>query len=249
MITHPSLLTLSQGEEAADGKKFSCLCGGGEDSLSPSTCPLQGVYATEADGKGTGPAVTRFDWVFKGYGTKDKPGKITLSQNAGIHGNSWADPDAPSEFDYFYPVVWTGDITGCVISRGKCLDVPHTDVKNQDCYNYVCEDTQISCPPAGLDECPGGVNSCGNVPGTDVKYQMHKCNAVPESGVGFQMSCLEQPNAEGSFVCYYQQPGGLAPLSMTCDVGNCLYNMTNTTKISYAAMDRPVPLGTTKRSK
>lgn len=29
----------------------------------------------------------------------------------------------------------------------------------------------------------------------------------------------------GSYVCYYQQPGGFAPLSMTCSVGTCLYEV------------------------
>ena len=205
------------------------------DSLRKTTCPLLGQYITEEGQKGTGPPVTRFDWVFRGYGTEKSPGKVTLSMNAGIHGNTWADPDAPSEFDYFYPLVWSGDITGCVISKGNCMNVPGTDVKSQDCYNYLCEDTQISCPPAGLPSCPGGADNCGNVPGTDTKYQMHKCTITPENNVGFQISCLEEPNPGGAFVCYYQQPGGYSPLSMTCDVGNCLYNMSNTSKIDYDA--------------
>jgi len=238
------LMVPLNGDEAATGKKFSCVCGGGEDTLSPTTCPLQGSYATEVGKKGTGPPVTRFDWLFKGYGTPNSPGKITLEMNAGIHGMSWADTDAPSEFDYFYPIVWAGDITGCTISKGKCMDVPGSNVKNQDCYNYKCDDTQISCPPEGLASCPGGANNCANVPGTDTKYQMHKCTITPENNIGFEISCLQKSNSDGSFVCYYQQPGGYSPLSMTCNVGNCLYNLTNTSKIDYDETDRFIPRGT-----
>lgn len=30
----------------------------------------------------------------------------------------------------------------------------------------------------------------------------------------------------GTFVCWYQQPGEFAPLSMTCSVGSCLYEVS-----------------------
>lgn len=169
------------------GKKFSCYCGGGEDSLSQSACNAQGQYK-EPTGSynpdtGTplvtkGATVTRFDWTFHGTGSDDSPGSISLAMNAGIHGNTWAEDTDGEEFRYFYPVVWSGTLDECVITEGNCMDVYGTDVKNQQCYNYDCGNTEINCPPKGLPSCPGGANNCGVIPGTDVKYQMQKVGDI-----------------------------------------------------------------------
>jgi ABC-type multidrug transport system fused ATPase/permease subunit len=78
---------------------------------------------------------------------------------------------------------------------------------------------------------------------------LFQCNVYPASGYDFSISCLKAPNPDGSFVCYYAQGGGAGsnPMSMTCSVGNCLYNLTNATggsgKITYADTDRYVPAG------
>lgn len=47
----------------------------------------------------------------------------------------------------------------------------------------------------------------------------------PSSDLPIELSCLvdEAPNTNGAHVCYVQQLGGYAPMSMTCSVGNCLY--------------------------
>jgi len=75
-----------------------------------------------------------------------------------------------------------------------------------------------------------------------------QCNVYPANGYEFSISCLKDPNPDGTFVCYYAQSGGAGsnPMSMTCNVGTCLYNLTNTTgggKISYADTHRYVPRG------
>ena len=144
--------------------------------------------------------------------------------NAGYHGLSWA--NYPTQYDYMYPIVWEGELTGCVISEGDCMALGTSssdDFASQQCYNYVCEDTQIYCPPRGLPSCPGGADNCSTPAGEDKKYQMHKCNVTPLSNKDFQISCLKDSSGDNSFVCFYKQTGGYAPLSMTCKTGGCLY--------------------------
>jgi hypothetical protein len=137
-------------------------------------CNLQGQYQDPNDPTIKGATTTRFDWTFTGIGSPSSPGTIQFEMNAGIHGMTWAPSVAPTQYDYFYPIVWEGYIDTCVITTGYCMDVAGTDVSSQQCYNYNCANTQIFCPPEGLPECPGGVNDCDDVPGTTKKYQMHK---------------------------------------------------------------------------
>ena len=163
-------------EEAMLGKKFSCMCGGGEDAQSKYVCPLQGTYKN-VDGS-DGATTSRFDWTFTGYGTSSSPGSISLEMNAGIHGNSWTENE-PGRFNYFYPILWSGNLDQCVITEGPCMYVKGTDVSSKTCYNYDCGTTDISCPPEGLPVCPGGVNNCDSVPGyPDKTYYMHKVRSL-----------------------------------------------------------------------
>ena len=248
--------------EALEGKRFSCVCGGGEDQLSRAVCPLQGQYCEkyehyndDPDNEGwqcnsaKGSFATRFDWTFTGIGSDDEPGTIKLEMNAGIKGMSF-EWQNPGQFDYYWPIVWAGDLSNCKITEGKCLAVPGTDVSKKDCYNFHCGDTQVHCPPEGFEECPGGANNCDDVPHDDdsVKqqpYLMHKCNAVPVNDIEFDISCLKEKQPGGSFVCYYYQgdSGLSAPMSMTCNVGQCLYNTSNTTNgdIDYDTSELAVP--------
>jgi hypothetical protein len=219
-------------EEALVGKKYSCECGGGEDAQSVYACPLEGTYKNQ-DGSTNGVASTRFDWVFTGLGTEASPGKIDIMMNDGVRSNSW---DAtPGHYDYYYTVAWKGTLSGCVISEGKCLEVIGTDVGEQDCYNYACAETAISCPPEGAPVCaPLGTPEC----------HMQPCDVAPSNALGFAVSCLKQANAAGQFVCYFEQPGSYAPMSMSCSVGNCLYNLTNATgSIVYGDTVRTTPRG------
>ena len=71
----------------------------------------------------------------------------------------------------------SGDLDECTITEGKCMEVYGTQVGNKQCYNYHCGDTQISCPPKGMPVCPGGVNHCDKVPGTNKPYQMQKVSS------------------------------------------------------------------------
>ena len=218
--------------EAAIGKKFSCACGGGEDSQSKVACPLQGTYKN-MDGSSSGKSSTRFDWIFYGLGTASSPGSIKFLENVGARGNSW-DGSNTGHYDYLYAVEWEGTLSDCVISEGKCMTVLGTDVGEQDCVNYECKKTQVQCPPEGAPICPDGPDTC----------LMKPCEVLPSNSLGFDVSCLKSPNADGSFVCYFEQPGAYAPMSMTCNVGNCLYNSTNSSGISdYAATTRYVPKG------
>lgn len=53
------------------------------------------------------------------------------------------------------------------------MDVPGTNVSLSQCINYHCEtNPKVDCPPFGLPECPGGVDDCENVPGSNYSYQM-----------------------------------------------------------------------------
>jgi hypothetical protein len=169
----------TQLQEASMGKRFSCACGGGEDIYSKTgVCDIQGQYYNPDDPTQAGASTTRFDWTFTGVGTASSPGNIKLEMNAGIHGMTWAPSVAPTQYDYMYPIVWEGYLDSCVITVGYCMDVSGTDIKNQQCYNYVCANTEVYCPPKGLAQCPGGVDNCGDVPGTTAKYQMHKVCVV-----------------------------------------------------------------------
>jgi hypothetical protein len=185
-----------------------------------------------------GAAVTRFDWKFLASGS------IELAMNAGIHARSWE--DYPGQFDYLYPIVWTAELTGCIITEGECMALGGSsdDFADQVCVNYKCADTEVSCPPKDQPECPGGVNSCDIPEGQDKPYQMHPCSIVPDSGVSFQTSCLKEPNEDGSFLCFFKQPTLTAPMSMTCFTGSCLYNITNGTgTVDYDETSHYVPRG------
>ena len=244
-------------QETIIGKQFSCSCGSEGDSFSAKTCPLQGQYCDKYDHYdevtrewtcgNDGSFTTRFDWTFFGIGSDDSPGEIKLAQNAGIKGYSME--TTPEQFRYYYPIVWAGTLSNCVISKGYCMDVPNIpDVAKQQCYNFVCGKTDISCPPEGYEECPGGANHCDNVPGYDDKtYYMHKCNVVPDNSGPFQISCLQEANNDGSFVCYYNQGDqGYSPMSMTCNVGQCLYNTSNYTDdggVEYDVKNIEAPSG------
>ncbi|KAG5187993.1 hypothetical protein JKP88DRAFT_275951 [Tribonema minus] len=55
-------------------------------------------------------------------------------------------------------------------------------------------------------------------------YKTHKCDAIPQYGKAFMVMCELEPTADGRVVCYYQQPGRFAPLSLTCAAGGCVYD-------------------------
>mmetsp|Transcript_68689 Transcript_68689/g.191581 ORF Transcript_68689/g.191581 Transcript_68689/m.191581 type:complete len:1747 (-) Transcript_68689:1259-6499(-) len=215
-------------EETKDGKRFSCTCGGGEDITSKTACQEQLLTA----------------WEFKMFGSGFAGDEIRIESRAymGVHRQmdlyarkDWIDK-YPDIIKYEYPENWNANITGCVATTGKCMDVPFTDVGEQNCINWVCEDTQIKCPPEGYETCPGwdGVMNCdcmdppdlyGDDPNCQKNYYVPKCAVVPANDIGFSLSCLidETHDGSGLHVCYFTQPHSVSPLSMTCTVGNCLY--------------------------
>ena len=92
--------------------------------------------------------------------------------------DSWE--TVPGELDYQYPLVWAGTLDTCIITEGKCTPVKGTDVDKEDCYNFDCKGTQISCPPEGWEPCPGGTDNCDYVPTDDdtvtpKKYRTNQC--------------------------------------------------------------------------
>jgi hypothetical protein len=84
----------------------------------------------------------------------------------------------PDIFKYEYPEIWAGNISGCTLSTGKCMDVPFTDVGDQECVNWDCADTQVQCPPKGYETCPGwdGVSECECLDPPDVRGDDPKCD-------------------------------------------------------------------------
>ena len=168
-----------QTEEFIMGKRFSCACGGGEENaaLQREACSASGSYILDPnDPSSEGTYITRFDWTIKGMGTDESPGSVDIAMTLGTYTKTFE--NIPGRFDYLYPIGWSGVLDGCKISQGPCMDVPFTNVKDKLCNNYVCETTDISCPPYGLPECPGGANSCDDVPGTEYDYRSHKVSAA-----------------------------------------------------------------------
>lgn len=39
------------------------------------------------------------------------------------------------------------------MTRGNCLAVDGTDLEEQECVRFDCENTQGSCPPEGYEVC------------------------------------------------------------------------------------------------
>jgi hypothetical protein len=100
-------------------------------------------------------------WVMTGSGTKEDLIEIEAVEYAGIHrqldlyGHHDYIEKYPDVYKYETPEVWDGNITGCKMTVGKCMDVPFTNVGNQDCVNWKCSDTEINCPPKHYETCPG----------------------------------------------------------------------------------------------
>ncbi|CAM9289575.1 unnamed protein product, partial [Sphacelaria rigidula] len=110
----------------------------------------------------------------------------------------------PGEFDYYYPIVWQGSADNCKITRGSCLEVEDTNIGDEECVRYDCENTQGSCPPEGYPVCDG-FPACKNDEGQT--YQVHRCIGVPAESTALTIACQDQQTDDGEFICYYQQPG------------------------------------------
>jgi hypothetical protein len=91
------------------------------------------------------------------------------------------------------------------------MSVKGTDVDKQECFNFDCDDTQISCPPEGYEACPGGTADCNFVDDqvdddhAGERYNTHQCQILPSNDQAFKISCLKEPNGDGTTVCYYNQ--------------------------------------------
>jgi hypothetical protein len=199
-------LLATEEEALGAGKLISCTCGGGEDEWSAFLCAQQND--------------TRLQLLVKGIGNETSPATIEVVEYAAVR--RLADESWTGQFDYLFPAVFSGNLTGCVIRTEKCMDVPGTTVVQRDCTVYDCADTQVQCPPAGYELCEG-FPDCTNSAGQ--KYKTHKCDAIPQSGKPLKVSCELEPTADGHFVCYYAQPSGFAALSVTCSVGECCCKM------------------------
>ncbi|KAG5190218.1 hypothetical protein JKP88DRAFT_175870, partial [Tribonema minus] len=194
-------------EAQGGGKLVSCTCGGGEDDWSALLC------AQQPD--------TRLELTVRGFGNATHPATIDVIETAAIRRK--ADEAWPGQYDYWFPAVFNGSLTGCEVSVGKCLDIPGTTLAQRDCTVFACAATRTQCPPPGYDVCDG-FPDCRAPPGAPGAYKTHKCDAIPQSGKAFTVTCEVAPTADGRFVCYYQQPGGFAPLSVTCAAGGCVYD-------------------------
>ena len=220
-------------EEAAAGKRFSCTCGGGGDLTTQYGCDHQ--------------PLTSWDWTMYGLGSEDDPMRIEVTEFAGLKRvaeHIYPDSTDWHKYDYYYPDVFNGNITGCKASIGPCMNVPGTDARTKQCLNWECEDTEIFCPPRGYPTCPGwdGLQYCDCYndsnpehygPTCENSYKIHLCVTIPENNNGFLMSCMLDRESDGTHICYFNQPGSISPLSMTCSVGNCLYEPEEKIELDY----------------
>ncbi|CAN0512605.1 unnamed protein product, partial [Ectocarpus sp. 12 AP-2014] len=108
---------------------------------------------------------------------------------------------------------------------------------------YDCADTQGSCPPEGYPVCDG-FPECVSDSGDE--YQVHTCTGAPASDKALTIACQDQ-QVNGTYICWYQQPGEFAPLSMTCSVGSCLYEGSEVVPIEATVVEE-APLDTSEQS-
>eukprot|EP00854_Cymbomonas_tetramitiformis_P014918 gene14918-17634_t len=77
-----------------------------------------------------------------------------------------------------------------------------------------------------------GIPSQAKLPKTHYKtaYPEHHCNEmVTPVADNLKLMCLAKPNATGHFFCWFSQEGSsTVGVGMVCEVGNCLYNQTQT---------------------
>ncbi|CAM9624413.1 unnamed protein product, partial [Chrysoparadoxa australica] len=187
------------------GKMISCSCGGGEDVWSQALC----------DGQ---PGTMSMFHMY-GIGTPEDPMTIELTELAAtrrLQDESW-----PGQYDYAYPKVFNATLHNCIVTKGYCLDIAMTDVAKHECTVISCHGVESECPPSGLDQCEG-FPDCVN-PDNGNAYWTHKCNAIPQTDAKFRITCELERNDEGNFICYFEEEGGFAALSLTCQTGQCLY--------------------------
>ncbi|KAK3261359.1 hypothetical protein CYMTET_29729 [Cymbomonas tetramitiformis] len=142
-----------------------------------------------------------------------------------------------------YPEVWEGTWKGCQWVQddcGKCPSpYPNACPWTTDdlCYTMRCSDTgTVYCPPPYVTKCPGWTSdSCGPSPdssstGKVLNWWQHHCNEmVTPVADNLKLMCLAKPNATGHFFCWFSQEGSsTVGVGMVCEVGNCLYNQTQT---------------------
>ena len=114
--------------------------------------------------------------------------------------------DPPEKWQYAYPGVFEGNLSGCSWAAGQPCRSP---LVGDDCFELRCGNIAVDCPPQGQPACPGFTKtSCGKMPPPhdDKPYWMHKCNplAMPSADKVTVLSC--RPDAdEGMFQCYFLQ--------------------------------------------
>ncbi|CAM9125191.1 unnamed protein product [Ectocarpus sp. 6 AP-2014] len=222
-----SLLPTAEESQQENGKVLSCSLGGGGDKFSGDLDDLQ--------------PDTWVEFTIKGSGTAESLAVMTFTEFAGtetIIREAW-----PGEHDFYYPVIYEGVATDCTVSEGPCLPVADTDIGEQQCVWYDCEDTQGSCPPEGYPVCDG-FPECVNDSGDE--YQVHTCTGAPASDKALTIACQDQ-QVDGTYICWYQQPGEFAPLSLTCSVGSCLYEGGEEVPVGDTVVEE-APLGTSEQS-
>ncbi|CAM9849699.1 unnamed protein product, partial [Laminaria digitata] len=74
-------------------------------------------------------------------------------------------------------------------------------------------------------------------------YRLHQCLAAPAIGKSLTIAC-EDDQVNGTYVCYFQQPGEFAPLSLTCSVGTCLYEGSDVLNVATVIREEaPLNIG------
>jgi len=198
------------------GKVFSCACGG--DEKTDSYCKFQ--------------PQTRVDLrVIPSESLSDRRRYDIQMREYGGMPRQDQKLDVPDKYKYAVPGVWDGNFTGCSLTMTSCPDpLSSTDL----CAVYECASGDVSCPPSGVEQCPGAneLFGCGYVPGfasRGERYWQHRCNplSTPKSR-GIKFWCgVNSTRDDGSNVCYWAQNGVIPTLALTCHTGSCVYEMVD----------------------
>ena len=198
------------------GKVFSCACGG--DEKTDSYCKFQ--------------PQTRVDLrVIPSESLSDRRRYDIQMREYGGMPRQDQKLDVPDKYKYAVPGVWDGNFTGCSLTMTSCPDpLSPTDL----CAVYECASGDVSCPPSGVEQCPGAneLFGCGYVPGfasRGERYWQHRCNplSTPKSR-GIKFWCgVNSTRDDGSNVCYWAQNGVIPTLALTCHTGSCVYEMVD----------------------
>ena len=213
--------------EMLEGKRLSCTCG--MDGLAigceqqPGTALLMDVKGDLSSPEGGTVSIVEVGGTPNAWDASSQPYPTPL----------------PERFRYAFPQVWGGELTGCRwhdsadVEECSAADPSLPIWEGSMCHWMECSGSDIQCPPADVQQCPGynGTNDfpCGFVPETGpnwVSYWTHKCYPIstPTAGAQISLKCRVTED-DDNFECIFWHEGMTIPpfIPFTCQVGNCVY--------------------------